>query len=1128
MKKIKYILSFSLLVICSNLFSQTLVVTDDPGYTTGHVSSVLDVKSTLKGFLAPRMLQSERIAIVTPADGLLVYQTDGTPGFYYYTGSAWIMITSGSASSYLLLAGGTLTGKLNTVASSATTAGLTLPHGAAPTTPVNGDLWSTTTGVFARINGGTVGPFGIGTGNGTVTSITATAPLTGGAITTTGSIGIPVATGSADGYLSSGNWTTFNNKEPAVTKGNLTEATSFVLTITGGTGSVIGTGAAIQVKQSNTIQAGYLSSADWNTFNNKGSGTVTGVTATAPVVSSGGTAPIISMAAATTAVNGYLTSTDWTTFNGKENALTFSSPLSRTTNTISMPAATISVNGYLTSTDWTTFNGKQTSALTSGNIFVGNISNVATGVALSGDATMINTGALTLANSGVTAAQYGNTVGTIPSVTVDTKGRITSASNRTIVDNDIPDNITASSYLLLAGGTLTGKLNTVASTITTAGLTLPHGAAPTTPVNGDLWSTTTGVFARINDGTVGPFGTGTGNGTVTSITATAPLTGGAITTTGSIGIPVASGSADGYLSSGNWTTFNGKENALTFNSPLSRATNTISMPAATGSVNGYLASTDWTTFNNKQTSTLVSGNIFVGNVSNVATSVALSGDATIINTGALTLANKRTVTVSAPLSSTQTITVIGTAAPTLSIADAAADGSTKGAATYTAADFNATSGVVSLDYTNGQKTTGSVPGFLSSTDWTTFNNKGSGTVTGVTATAPVVSSGGTAPVISMAAATTTVNGYLTSTDWTAFNAKLPLTGGTMTGKLNTVLSSTTNAGLNLPHGAAPTTPVNGDIWTTTAGIYSRINGSTIGPLTNAGATVFVQNGNSYAGLATLGTNDNNALAFETNNTEKMRIAANGDVGIGTSTFDATNPEQLLVDAGTTTSVNAIYAKGTINNYFQTNIRNLSAGTQASSDVVATANNGTETTNFMDMGINGGGYVYQLGNPIETGKVNDCYILGAGNDLLIVNNNAAKDMLFMTGGTATANERVRILSGGNVGIATATPAAKLDVNGSFKLGASGTVLGGIIKTSVSVTDNTAFTSVSSRIETVTITGAAVNATVIVNPRTALPGTLGIGYSYVSATNTVKINIINTTPGGGGTALGTVVFDITIIQ
>lgn len=53
----------------------------------------------------------------------------------------------------------------------------------------------------------------------------------------------------------------------------------------------------------------------------------------------------------------------------------------------------------------------------------------------------------------------------------------------------------------LPGGTLTGKLNTVASAVGTAGFGLPHGAAPTTPANGDLWSTTAALFARINGAT---------------------------------------------------------------------------------------------------------------------------------------------------------------------------------------------------------------------------------------------------------------------------------------------------------------------------------------------------------------------------------------------------------------------------------------------------------------------------------------------------------------------------------------------------------------------------------------------------------------------------------------------------
>ncbi len=55
----------------------------------------------------------------------------------------------------------------------------------------------------------------------------------------------------------------------SVARGNLTEATSSVLTIIGGTSAIIGSGLTIQVKQSNTSTSGYLSSTDWNTFNNK-------------------------------------------------------------------------------------------------------------------------------------------------------------------------------------------------------------------------------------------------------------------------------------------------------------------------------------------------------------------------------------------------------------------------------------------------------------------------------------------------------------------------------------------------------------------------------------------------------------------------------------------------------------------------------------------------------------------------------------------------------------------------------------------------------------------------------------------------------------------------------------------
>lgn len=52
-------------------------------------SAILDVKSTNRGILIPRMLEAERNAITSPATGLLIFQTDVTPGFYYFDGAIW-------------------------------------------------------------------------------------------------------------------------------------------------------------------------------------------------------------------------------------------------------------------------------------------------------------------------------------------------------------------------------------------------------------------------------------------------------------------------------------------------------------------------------------------------------------------------------------------------------------------------------------------------------------------------------------------------------------------------------------------------------------------------------------------------------------------------------------------------------------------------------------------------------------------------------------------------------------------------------------------------------------------------------------------------------------------------------
>ena len=138
---------------------------------------------------------------------------------------------------------------------------------------------------------------------------------------------------------------------------------------------------------------------------------------------------------------------------------------------------------------------------------------------------------------------------------------------------------------------------------------------------------------------------------------------------------------------------------------ITAANDTVGFQIATAgaSTSGLLTSTDWNTFNNK-----VSNATHTGDVTGAT---------------ALTIANKVTMTATSPVSVSGAPTVIASSPVAISIADAAADGSTKGAASFTAADFNASSGNISIDYTNAQSSSASAKGFLTAADWTRFNNK---------------------------------------------------------------------------------------------------------------------------------------------------------------------------------------------------------------------------------------------------------------------------------------------------------------------------------------------------------------------------------------------------------------------
>lgn len=89
----KYYISFILLIITSISFSQVGIGTTNPD-----PSAALDITSIETGILIPRMTIVQRDAIVNPAIGLLVYQTDNTPGFYFYNG-VWTSLSGAGGNS---------------------------------------------------------------------------------------------------------------------------------------------------------------------------------------------------------------------------------------------------------------------------------------------------------------------------------------------------------------------------------------------------------------------------------------------------------------------------------------------------------------------------------------------------------------------------------------------------------------------------------------------------------------------------------------------------------------------------------------------------------------------------------------------------------------------------------------------------------------------------------------------------------------------------------------------------------------------------------------------------------------------------------------------------------------------
>jgi filamentous hemagglutinin len=202
----------------------------------------------------------------------------------------------------------------------------------------------------------------------------------------------------------------------------------------------------------------------------------------------------------------------------------------------------------------------------------------------------------------------------------------------------------------------------------------------------------------------------------------------------------------------------------------------------------------------------------------------------------------------------------------------------------------------------------------------------------------------------------------------------------------------------------------------TAGLVSATGNVTGGNL-SAGSGIITTTGNINGGNLNATTGIRAATGYFTGNVDVLGNL-NASIGIvyansgifygnsvtGNAAIYAGIPGYTILGS----NVVAQFA-GNANSYSQINFENTSNGTSASTDYIATADNGTDSTYYLDMGINSSNFNDQINYP-GFGP-NDSYVHNHGGNLILNPESAGKVIKFMVGGTANTNVTANVTSTG---------------------------------------------------------------------------------------------------------------------